>query len=178
MIEIMTYLYHGVPEKMEGTQLIPLNEMFKSHTDLYEQYMDKYKGREEILERRIPLLDCLWNDVVQLLPLHPRALFELQQKLGLIEEIPNYEYFQVDSGKLESDKTVVYFKTAPGEEHVTVKWLKDVDLDELQTIPPATVQYYESLVGKNEPVFNYQFVPHIVYKGNVTVSKSETIHLR
>lgn len=58
------YFYHGVPDELKGTQLIPLNNMLAVNPDLQARYLEKYKGREEILERRIPLLDCLWNDVV------------------------------------------------------------------------------------------------------------------
>ncbi len=174
----MTFLYHGVPEDMKGNELITLNQMFTTDAELHQKYLEKYKGREEILERRIPLLDCLWNDVVQLLPLQPRKLFELQLQLGLINEIPEYRYFQVDPTVLNVDDTAVYFKTAPGEENVTVKWLKDVNLDKLQEVPDATRKYYESMVGTGEPVFNYQFVPHILYKGNVDISGAEIISIK
>ncbi len=172
------YCYHGVPEDLRGNQLIPLNEMMKVDAELRDKYLEKYKGREEVLERKIPLLDCLWNDVVQLLPLLPRKLFELQQKLGLITELPDYRYFRIDPSALDPDKTVVFFKTAPGDEHVTVKWLRDVDLTEIQDIPLATRGYYESMVGTGEPVFNYQFVPHIVYHGTIDISSAKTIRLR
>lgn len=171
------YFYHGIPEDMKGTELIPLNKMLEVDPELRAQYLEKYKGREEILGRKIPLLDCLWNDVVQLLPLHPRQLFELQKELGLIPEIPSYKYYQIDTSTLDPSQTVVYFKTAPGEENVTVKWLKDVQLEELQSIPEATRKYYESMVGTGEPVFNYQFVPHIIYKGAVDVSSAQVINL-
>lgn len=174
----MTYFYHGIPEDMKGRELIPLNKMLEVDPDLRAKYLEKYKGREEILERKIPLLDCLWNDVVQLLPLHPRQLFELQKELGLITEIPDYKYYQIDTSTLDPSQTVVYFKTAPGEENVTVKWLNDVQLEELQAIPEATRKYYESMVGTGEPVFNYQFVPHIIYKGTVNVSSAQVINLQ
>ena len=175
--EYMTYLYHGIPEDMKGDELITLSQMFVKDPALHQKYLEKYKGREEIRERRIPLLDCLWNDVVQLLPLHPRTLFDLQLQLGLINEIPEYRYFQIDPNTLNLDNTAVYFKTAPGEENVTVKWLRDVDLNELQEIPEATIKYYESMVDTGEPVFNYQFVPHILHKGSIDISKSRIIDM-
>lgn len=171
------YFYHGIPEDMKGTELIPLNKMLAVDPSLRAKYLEKYKGSEEILERKIPLLDCLWNDVVQLLPLHPRQLFELQKELGLIREIPDYCYYQIDTSVLDPSQAVVYFKTAPGEENVTVKWLEDVQLEELQIIPEATRKYYESIVDTGEPVFNYQFVPHVIYRGTIDVSSAQVIHL-
>lgn len=174
----MATFYHGVPEDLQGNKLIPLNEMHKLRPELHNKYLEKYKGREEILERQIPLLDCLWNDVVQMLPLQPLKLFELQKQLGLIDEIPDYKYFQIDSSQLDVTKAVVYFKTAPGEENVSVEWLKDVSLEELQEIPVATMNYYESMVGTGELVFNYQFVPHIIYRGSVDISQSQILKLK
>lgn len=173
----MSYLYHGITEKMRGDSLIPLNKMMAVDPELHTKYLEKYKGREEILERKIPLLDCLWNDVVQLLPLHPGKLFELQHELGIVKELPDYRYFQIDPKLLDPSKTVVYFKTAPGGETVKVKWLADVNLDNLQDVPPATAEYYKSTVGTGEPVFNYQFVPHIVYRGTIDVSSAKIVSL-
>ena len=172
------YFYHGIPEDMKGTELIPLNKMLAVDPSLRAKYLEKYKGREEILERKIPLLDCLWNDVVQLLPLHPHQLFELQKELGLITEIPDYSYYQIDTSVLDPSQAVVYFKTAPGEENVTVKWLRDVQLEELQIIPEATRKYYEGMVDTGEPVFNYQSVPHIIYRGTIDASTTQVVNLQ
>jgi len=174
----MKFIYHGVPEEMKGTKLIPLSHMQAKDPKLRDRYLEKYKGREEILERRIPLLDCLWNDVVQLLPLNPKKVFECQMELGLLSSVPDYKYFEIDLRLLDPEKSVVYFKTAPGEENVTVRWLKDVNLGDLQQAPEATRAYYKSLLGKDEPVFNYQFVPHIVYMGEVDVSSSKIISIK
>lgn len=172
---VMHYVYHGVPENMEGNELIPLNQMKESYPELYALHLTKYEGREEILERRIPLLNCLWNDVIQFLPLHPRKVFELQVELGLISEVPPYKFFAIDPKLFNPEKAVVFFKSAPGEENVEIRWLRDVDLAEIQEIPQATIDYYKSLVGSRELPFNYQFVPHVVYAGSIDVSGSQII---
>lgn len=173
----MFNLYHGVPEDMRGTEIVPLSEMMHVDGRLGAKYLAKYDGRESVIERKIPLLDCSWRDVVELLPLPPQKLFEYQKSLGLIDDLPDYRYFQIDPDSLDMSRAVVFFKTAPGDENTGVKWLADVDLAELQDIPEATKKYYESLVGKGEPVFNYQFVPHILYRGTIDVSTAEIISL-
>ena len=162
---------------MIGDVLVPLNQMKASNPELYGIYRSKYEGREEVLERRIPLLDCLWNDVVQFLPLHPGVVFEKQKELGLIEEVPHYSFFEIDLAQLDPKKCVVYFKDAPGEENVKVLWLTDVNMEDVQTLPGSTIAYYETLVGTGELPFNYQFVPHIVYLGTVDVSSSRIVTL-
>jgi hypothetical protein len=173
----MSNIYHGVPEQMIGTLLRPLNAMQQSNPELYAKYVQKYKGREAIMQKRIPLLDCLWNDVIQFLPLDPNKIFEQQVKMGFITEVPPYKFFQIDYRVLDPDKSVVYFKTAPGEEHVSVQWLRDVDFASLQQVPQATVDYYQSLAGSGETPFNYQFVPHILYLGEVDVTTTPVVRL-
>lgn len=173
----MSYFYHGVPEPMIGTILMPLNQMKTSHPELFNQHVAKYEGREEILERRIEQLDCLWNDVIQMLPMDPQQVFQLQKDMALISEVPPYRFFKIDVALLDPDKVIVYFKTAPGEENSEVKWLRDVDLDSLLQIPEATINYYKTLIGTGELPFNYQFIPHIAYKGTLDISQTPVITL-
>ena len=170
-------LYHGAPDPMMGSELMPLNDMIDIYPDLYMLHRSKYEGREEILDRKIPLLNCVWNDVVQFLPLHPKKVFELQVEMGLIPEVPPYKFFEVDSNMLDPAKTVVFFKNAPGEENVVVRWLKDVDANIFNDIPQATIDYYQTLVGTGELPFNYQFIPHVVYMGRLDVSTIPIITL-
>ena len=162
---------------MIGTTLVPLNQMPGSMSEIRDIHLSKYQGREEILKSQIPLLDCLWNDVVQLLPFHPQSLFDLQVEIKLVPQVPHYKYFAIDLTLLDPNKTVVFFKDAPGERNVTVKWLDDVDLDQIQDIPQATVDYYKTLIGTGVLPFNYQFVPHILHMGKVDVSLSNIITL-
>ena len=63
----MEYVYHMVPEELKGEYLIPLNELKRVYPNLYREYIQKYKDhtqRENLLTRKIPKLECLWNDVV------------------------------------------------------------------------------------------------------------------
>ena len=173
----MRFVYHGVPEKMVGTRLVPLNEMQAAMPGVREQNLKKYEGREEILERKVPLLDCLWNDVLQFLPLDPQKVFELQKELGLIPEVPAYSFYQIDLGLFSPLETVVFFKIATGEENTDVKWLTDVDFVSLQEVPNATLEYYKTLIGTGELPFNYQFIPHVLYRGNVNIAQSKIITL-
>ena len=70
---------------------------------------------------------------------------------------------------------MVFFKDAPGEENVKVKWLSSVDFESIQQVPPATIAYYKTLEGTGELPFNYQFIPHIMHMGNVDVVSAKVI---
>lgn len=173
----MAFVYHAVPEQMIGNMLIPLNHMPARMSEIRNKNLGKYKDRKKILERRIPLLDCAWNDVVQFLPLHPQKVFQLQKELGLIPSLPPYKFYEIDMSNLDPAKTVVFFKTAPGEENVDVRWLSEVDFKSLQETPEATIEYYKSLIGTGELPFNYQFIPHILYNGAINISSASIITL-
>ena len=49
------YLYHWVPNDMVGDTLYPLNELKKTHSDLYEQKVSKYIGSEKVMKQVIPI---------------------------------------------------------------------------------------------------------------------------
>src|SRR3954469_11560600 len=70
-------LYHRRPADLRGTILYPLNQLAGVAPDLYQQQRAKYHGREALMEQRVPQLDCLWNDVLHLSPVHPARLAEL-----------------------------------------------------------------------------------------------------
>lgn len=171
----MNFVYHNVPDLMVGTELVPLNQMTDDMSGIKTKNLKKYEGREEILERQVPLLNCAWNDVLQFTPVHPQKVFELQVEMGLIPKVHDAKFFEIPIESFDLDKTAVFFKTAPGEENVTVQWLKDVDFDTLTEIPEATINYYKSLIGSGELPFNYQYIPHILFKGSLDVSNLKRI---
>ena len=81
----MAYFYHMIPSPFVGAELIPLNQMDKEGS-LYREHSRKYVGRERLTEQTIPLLDCLWNDVVQFSALDPQLIVD---KLKQIQ--PNFK---------------------------------------------------------------------------------------
>jgi len=162
---------------MVDTILQPLNTMTGSMAALKEQHLKKYQDRLEVLERQVPLLDCAWNDVLQFSPFHPVKVFQLQVELGLIAELPHYKFFKIPLSKLDPSLTAIFFKTAPGEENSYVERVSDVDFSSIQDVPKATIQYYKTLIGTGELPFNYQFVPHVLYKDSLEISNVETIFL-
>lgn len=58
------HVYHLVPKNFVGNVLFSLNRLKDTLPETYATQVGKYAGREKILERRIPKLDCLWNDVL------------------------------------------------------------------------------------------------------------------
>jgi len=61
------HLYHRVPADLKGHILYPLNQLKSIYPSLYDTKATTYQGREAVMQARIPLLNCLWNDVPHIL---------------------------------------------------------------------------------------------------------------
>ncbi|HEV2066901.1 MAG TPA: hypothetical protein VGR08_08690 [Thermomicrobiales bacterium] len=74
----MDSIYHGVPTRLRGTTLSPLNRLRDLYPDIYESEIAKYQDHPDRIllpQTRLPVLDCLWNDVVHTAPIHPHRLY-------------------------------------------------------------------------------------------------------
>ena len=61
---IMPFVYHIVHEKMHGKMLYSLNSLKRKYPQAYKEEIKKYKGRKEVMKRKIPHLNCYWNDAI------------------------------------------------------------------------------------------------------------------
>ena len=107
----MDYVYHMVPKDMKGEVLISLNEIKSNYPELYKIYSKKYLNhpeRESLLLRSIPKLNCLWNDVIFLLPLHPYYVYEALQSLGVSIK-KDLMFYEIPTERLIGNKNAVYF---------------------------------------------------------------------
>lgn len=173
----MQYLYHQVPKDQQGSILTPLNQLRASNPELYEMGAAKYKEREHIMERRIPILDCLWNDVLHLSPVSPTDLKSALLEAGMQEK--EWSFYQIDPGILDPTNTVTYL-----HKNIDQMAVPDVsefvpfrfkDLPELSQIPETTKQYWkEQYDGGVKPLI-FLGIPHILYKGSIDVSVTEIV---
>jgi hypothetical protein len=57
--------YHILKDNFTGDIIYPLNQLKDIYPDHYTREIKKYEGREKLMDVRNPILNCLWNDVVQ-----------------------------------------------------------------------------------------------------------------
>lgn len=162
----MIYLYHSVPKNLQVSILYPLNALKEKHPDIYEQQVSKYVGREHITQQRIPILDCLWNDVLHFSAVNPKEV-----KQALIEAGRNLDftmnYYQVDPKLIEPKNAIVYLyahtdnKDKMNEENFTP--YNPDEMPKFSSMPQATKDYYKEMIGKGERPLLYHRIPHILY---------------
>ena len=174
----MIYLYHSVPKNLHGNILYPLNVLKEKHSEIYEQQVSKYVGREHITQQRIPMLDCLWNDVLHFSAVNPK---EVKQALIEAGRSPDFtmSYYQVVPKLIESKNSIVYlYAHADSKDKLNEKNFITYNPDEMtkfSSMPQATKDYYKEMIGKGERPLLYHKIPHILYKDTLDITNMPII---
>lgn len=170
------YLYHRVPKDMCGTTLYPLNALKITHPNIYVEAARKYDGRESLLRDKVPFLECLWNDVIHLSPVHPAQIAEVYRELG--QEFAS-KWYQIDAEALDMSRAIIYWykyldfrdKHKPGN-------FGPFSLDDLTGIselPQITKEYYRSMFKKQQQPLPFVGVPHVLYQGSIDISAAQIV---
>jgi hypothetical protein len=165
-----------VPKDLRGNILYPLNTLKENHPDLYDNYIKKYEGRAEILDRRIEKLNCKWNDVLHCSALNPNIVIEALRNLG---KDAHLKFFEIDAHKLEPENTLVYlyspreFGTLPPQSDFIE--YKPEEVEKYAYLPDETIEYYKKTLEAGKNPLGFHLVPHILYKGNIDISDAKVI---
>ena len=169
----MANIYHLVPKKIYGNELIPLNQLKNQFPEVYSAQITKYQGREKILQRTIPKIDCLWNDVLHFSSISPQIIFSHLQQLGF-GPFPNLKWYEIPVENIKTLPTVVY--QAPPEPRPDFLLTEnDVEIfdaatwKEPKTLTSATIQYFLTCKHEGKSPLSFQFVPHVLAKGRVNI---------
>ena len=179
----LMYIYHRVPDNMTGVTLHPLNRLRDVFPEAYTQHASKYKGREAIRKKTIPILGCLWNDVLHFTAVHPSTL-----KQALIDSGANnlsnqkMSYYKIPSELLEQEKSIVYlYKPEYGRgsqmsESNFEKYFPNM-VGRYSAIPIETLQYYSESFSEGRRPLMFVHIPHILYQGGLDISGCEIIQV-
>ncbi|GAB4320359.1 MAG: hypothetical protein Kow00117_09860 [Phototrophicales bacterium] len=168
-------VYHIVPPNLQGTQIYPLNALKNTLPEIYAQQVQKYRGRAELLQRKIPYLNCTWNDMLHFSPVNPRKLRAAFIQAGF-KWNPMY-WYEIDPEQvgLNEQNTVIYLSPIREKDDFTVN---DEDfipftleaLVMLDSIPKATTDYFNHAKAHNENPFLFNFIPHVLYYGTLDIT--------
>lgn len=174
----MDYVYHMIPKKMTGEVLISLNEIKLIHPELYKTYSKKYSDhpkRSILLLKSIPKLNCLWNDVIFLLPLHPYYVYEALHSLG-VNIKRDLMFYEIPTERLMKNKNAVYFynkenyigpaSDIPDEE---IQIIDIISYPECSVLPLDTLAYFTEEHKKGVNFGMFAHIPHILSLGNINI---------
>ncbi|WP_394189268.1 hypothetical protein [Paenisporosarcina quisquiliarum] len=103
------FVYHIVQKDIVGNKLVALNSFKETNPALYERYTKKYfdhPDRPKLLTKKVPKLNCLWNDVIHFLPLHPNHVYNALKSLD-IQIVEDMRFFKIPIEKLKDNNNAM-----------------------------------------------------------------------
>lgn len=178
------FIYHMVPQEMLGDKLLPLNSLKQAYPHLYDRYTKKYFNdpqRTKLLQRQVPKLNCLWNDVLHFLPLHPYFIYKAITSLG-IETKVNVPFYKIPIQNIKNNNNAIYLYSKENyrgpAEYINEVEIRTIEMDEykeMTEIPLATIEYYTIEKEKGKEFGLFPFIPHLLSQGEVAVNNVEII---
>jgi hypothetical protein len=146
----------------------------------YEQQAAKYAGREATMQQRIPTLDCLWNDVLHLSPVHPVKIAELAGACGVGWGVA--EWYELDPVAMGFNSANTSFFRYRKVDDVTMaddefEPFDLAKLSELTELPQSTRDYYAAAGRSGGRYFIFVGIPHILHRGALDVSSIPVVRV-
>jgi hypothetical protein len=178
-------VYHFKPRGMKGSSLIPLNCLKEVHPEVYSEHVKKYEGREQLLEKRVPLLDCLWNDVLHISPINPQIILDLWKKENLVPHshgviTRSIEVYKIPIEFLDEKLTVCFqpfnFDHGHFDPALEKIWnFKHADFSEQKEVSPEQLIIWKNDISAGRRMFWYSHTMHVLTKQQIDISACELI---
>ena len=177
-----SYLYHRVPADLKGHILYPLNQLKSIYPSLYVTQAASYQGREAVMQARLPILDCLWNDVIHFSPVHPSKVQQALADAGFARKQRRYyEVEPLEKGFNATNAVIFLHQRVNLEkfrlEEADFRVFNLAGLSSLGEIPEATEAYYREMFEQGKNPLTYLYVPHILYKGRLDIRGVKVIEV-
>ena len=177
------YVYHFKPKGMTGDRLIPLNDLKAALSETFDLQIKKYEGREKLMKLVIPILDCLWNDVLHFSPINPQIILDTWRNDGLIDfaspKLP-IEVYKVPVKLLEESK-VVCFQSFNYDFHnfdpeSQKFWKFEVSkYQEQEEVEPKQVEIWKNDKRDGRFLMWYSHTMHVLAKQELDIGDCELI---
>jgi len=181
ILTIMNYVYHRVTQNMTGTILYPLNKLKEINPDAFNEHVKKYEERQHLLNTKIPILNCVWNDVLHFTAVHPTVLYKNIAHAGFdADELVWKEWFEIPVDMLDEQNTVSCLYRRDVSVIPRARDFQRFDpnkMDLYATVPQETLDYYKKQKAKGERPLFFHRVPHILFKGIIETKNLKRIIL-
>jgi hypothetical protein len=171
------FVYHRRSSRFAGSLLHPLNVLRNLEPEIAAQEIRKYEGRKQLLEARVPPLDCLWNDVIHCSPVHPKLILGAMREIGF--EVQPLKYFEIPVERLTAEQTVIFCSRIGQRQHSLDQYLEfnGTNLNACQELPDTTRTYYQSCRDEGNLPLAFAGVPHVLFRGSLDVAGVNVIEV-
>lgn len=170
----MTYVYHRVPSNMQASILYPLNQLKDHHPELYRIYMKKYEGRQFVMTTPIPILNCLWSDVLHCSPVHPEKIRDGLLSVGGKWRLTHWFMIDIKQHDFNATNTVYYFSGMTPKDR-RFELFEFERLSKMRDLPAETLAYYHRTFDEDKHPLLFAHVPHVLYQGQINIQDVDVI---
>lgn len=172
------YFYHIKSKEFEGDLIYPLSTLKDKNLKKYKESIKKYNDRKDQLTTKIEMLNCEWQDCINLSTLNPCKIFELVflLKLKNWEHDIGREILKFPISVLKGKDFCLYddekdFKKSEAYSKLTINSYKELD-----SVPIETTKYFADMKEKNEDPLIFSYVSHILLKGELNIKNAEVVN--
>jgi hypothetical protein len=163
-------LYHRARTGLVGTILYPLNQLADRFPEIHRKRQDEYRGRLDITRMRVPILDCLWGDVLFLSPIHPKKICKLRTDTGYPRVTRTYFEVDPDQCGITAENSVIFRHEVFQPEQMVLAKSDFVPFDreligEYSEIPAKSIAYYRDSFSQGKRPLVYLYMPQVLYMG-------------
>jgi len=171
---------------MQGHVLLPLNELRDHWPEAYAREAKKYQGRETLMEKRVPVLGCLWNDVIHTSPVNPQIILDTFRQEGLYEfakPAAEIEVYKIPIELIDEDKAI-YFQCFAEEfgdfsDDSRKYWsFSKAEFAEQMSVEPKQIEMWKKSRAEGRRLLWFTHTRHVLVRQRIDVSQCEVITCR
>ena len=138
---------------MTGTVLFPLNQLKDRYPAINGERKADYTG-SPAMGLAVPLLNCHWNDVLFLSPIHPSRICDLRVETGYPRVLRRYYQVGPARSGITNDNAVIFRHRIyePHQNQLPEEDFVPFDSDRLaeyEEIPQKAARYYRKMFRKH-----------------------------
>ncbi len=160
---------------------MPLNQLEEIDQELFNQGNWKYLHRPHLKKSNIPTLNCLWNDVIFMTPVHPAQIKRALEDSG-IKVRDEQEWFEICPTECDLNLTnsTIYMYSHAQSDHSDLKEYRSFSIDKIKSLVnlrPEVVKYYKECASNGTRPLLFHLVPHVMYRGKLPINKLSVIRV-
>lgn len=192
-MSIQHFSYHIRPEDFQGSQILPLSLLEKTHPELANTAIQKYKDRESLINRVVYdprnsphkfMGDHIltWTEVSFCSMIDPNLVFKKLKELGFIDQKYKKQAFKIPLEFLPKKTMVWLGEKAMGKAN-SIRQDDCCSLEEAYSkietgiLPHKTIEYFESFQFQDKRPLLFVHMPHVLCAELIDVSSCEIIEI-
>jgi hypothetical protein len=166
------FTYHCVPENQIGNGIFPLNILRKKYPELYKNALQKYVGRENLLDLKLRDFNNIsFGDFSNWLLVDPQIWMQKIKELGIFEQSKTMRFYKIPIENFQVDATKIFrYDNNYTKPFQPLETIDQYQKNPIQNLPKYTLDYYDTVASKKSKFIFYHLLPHLITTRTIDVS--------